>query len=180
MVLPNVQLLSCIFLYLFSPTLSLLFLFYYVTLVCPSLQHRTLTLSQRMAPCLQPPVPALRALGRPTLPPWPLHLVAPPTATAPVTMLAPKQVSPTYINIYFNEISLSVRPLTFFTVVCAADSLLFNKIDERLRLARERREEREKQNGERSCAFDREKNKSYLFWVFFLSFPQHIVTELGW
>uniref|UniRef100_A0A669F3Y4 Microtubule-associated protein 7a n=1 Tax=Oreochromis niloticus TaxID=8128 RepID=A0A669F3Y4_ORENI len=70
-------------------------------------------------------------------------------------MLAPKQVSPTYINIYFSEISLyrvsaltvlSVRPLTFFTVVCAADSLLFNKIDERLRLARERREEREKQN----------------------------------
>lgn len=105
-------------------------------------------------------------------------------------MLAPKQVSPTYINIYFNEISLyrvsaltvlSVRPLTFFTVVCAADSLLFNKIDERLRLARERREEREKQNGERSCEFDREKNKSYLFLgVFFLSFPQHIVTELGW
>lgn len=95
-------------------------------------------------------------------------------------MLAPKQVSPTYINIYFNEISLyrvsaltvlSVRPLTFFTVVCAADSLLFNKIDERLRLARERREEREKQNGERSCEFDREKNKSYLFLGVFFVFP---------
>ena len=33
------------------------------------------------------------------------------------------------------------------TLVCVADSLLFNKIDERQRLARERRGEREKQNG---------------------------------
>uniref|UniRef100_A0A673CRE0 MAP7 domain containing 3 n=1 Tax=Sphaeramia orbicularis TaxID=375764 RepID=A0A673CRE0_9TELE len=33
-----------------------------------------------------------------------------------------------------------------YSCVCAADSLLFNKIDERQRLARERREEREKQN----------------------------------
>lgn len=31
--------------------------------------------------------------------------------------------------------------------VCDTDSLLFNKIDERQRLARERREEHEKQNG---------------------------------
>uniref|UniRef100_A0A3P8UU18 Microtubule-associated protein 7a n=1 Tax=Cynoglossus semilaevis TaxID=244447 RepID=A0A3P8UU18_CYNSE len=43
-------------------------------------------------------------------------------------------------------ISLCATIVHCGTVFCAADSLLFNKIDERQRLARERREEREKQN----------------------------------
>lgn len=45
-------------------------------------------------------------------------------------------------------ISLCATIVHCGTVFCAADSLLFNKIDERQRLARERRVEREKQNGE--------------------------------
>lgn len=48
-------------------------------------------------------------------------------------------------------------PLFFF-----ADSLLFNRIDERLRLARERRGELEKQNGAFSCPFC---TISCLYWL---------------
>lgn len=84
--------------FLFQSLVSSLGVFFsqhfWLSLLCLSPQRLTPSINQRMA------VPAPRAPGRPTLPPWPLHpppprLAPPPPATAPVTMLPPKQVSHT-------------------------------------------------------------------------------------
>uniref|UniRef100_A0A671WB92 Uncharacterized protein n=1 Tax=Sparus aurata TaxID=8175 RepID=A0A671WB92_SPAAU len=73
-------------------------------------------------------------------------------------MLPPRQVSHTgnqgnnYTKTYYTTVYFCLHQSLWshlsccLTLVCVADSLIFNKIDERQRLARERRGEREKQN----------------------------------
>lgn len=65
---------------------------------------------------------------------------------------------------------------------CDAESLLFNKIDERQRLARERREEREKQNGVYSvCVTD---SRDYIsVWGGFRCIPHflfYLSPNISW
>lgn len=116
--------------------------------MCLSVQHLTIIINQRMAESLWPPAPALGAPCRSTPPP---PSIAPPPVTAPAITLPLNQVSVTGApGIVPQSGSSSVNAAVCF---CFADSLLFNRIDERLRLARERRGELEKQNGVYSCPF---------------------------
>lgn len=54
---------------------------------------------------------------------------------------------------FWDHSPIGVQRTQHCRVFLFADSLLFNRIDERLRLARERRGELEKQNGAYSCPF---------------------------
>ena len=118
------------------------------SLVFLCVQHPTAIINQRMAESLRPPAPALQAPRRSTpLPPW----IAAPAVTAPVITLSLNQVSVTGAPGIHPELLKKKFTLPF--VFFVTDSLLFNRIDERLRLARERRGELEKQNGVYLCSF---------------------------
>lgn len=108
-------------------------------------QRPTAIINQRMAESLRPPGPALPAPRRST--PLPPCTAAPPVP-APATTLPRNQVRGHWGSWDSSRVSFRLMftppSVCFFFV---ADSLLFNRIDERLRLARERRGELEKQNG---------------------------------
>lgn len=54
---------------------------------------------------------------------------------------------------FWDHSPIRLQPVRHCRLLLFADSLLFNRIDERLRLARERRGELEKQNGAYPCPF---------------------------